>query len=150
MWGSFDNLRVCACLLGDLPQDTDEVIQGLAGFCFGWLDHEGFVDDQGEVDGWRVHAEVEDTLGDVERCDTIFVLLALCRSNKLMLADQRVRDLIVRFQLVFEVVRIENGALRNMQQAIWAIGANISIGTYQYAEVALVGANLADGLRPCI
>src|SRR6266568_588201 len=146
MWGSCDNLRVCACLLGDLPQDTDEVIQGFAGFCFGWLYHEGLVYDQGEVDGWRVHAKVEDALGDVECRDTIFVLLALCRSNELMLTDQRIRDLIVRFQLVFEVVRVENGALRNMQKPIGAIGANVCIGTHQYAKVAIIGADFANRL----
>src|SRR6266700_5402782 len=146
MWGSFDNLRVCACLLGDLPQDTDEVIQGFAGFCFGWLYHEGLVYDQGEVDGWRVHAKVEDALGDVECRDTIFVLLAFRRSNELMLADQRIRDLIVRFQLVFEVVRVENGALRNMQKPIGAIGANVCIGTHQYAKVAIIGADFANRL----
>src|SRR6266487_4241428 len=150
MWGSLDDLRVCACLLGDLPQDTDKVIQGLASLCFGWLDHQRLVDDQGEVDGWSVHAKVEDALGDVERCDTIFVLLALCRSNELMLADQRIRDLIVRFQLVFEVVRVENGALRNMQKPIGAIGANVCIGTHQHAEVAIVGADFTNRLRSLI
>ena len=95
MRGGFDNLRICACLFGDLAHNADEVIQRFASFCFSWLDHEGFVHDQGEVDGWRIHAEVEDTLGDVECCDTIFVLLVLCRSNKLMLADLWIRNLIV-------------------------------------------------------
>src|SRR5207237_9194233 len=98
--GMLANVWVCAWRLGDLPQDTVEVIQGFAGFCFGWVYHEGLVYDQGEVDAWRVHAKVEDALGDVECRDTIFVLLALRRSNELMLADQRIRDLIVRFQLV--------------------------------------------------
>ncbi len=108
------NAWVCARLFGDLPHNTDEVIQRFAGFRFSRLNHEGLVHDQGEIDGWCIHAEVEDTLGDVERRDTIFILLVLCRSNKLMLADQRIGDLIVRFQLVFEVVRVEDGALRYM------------------------------------
>src|SRR5712691_3988375 len=125
MWGGLDNLRVRACLLGDLPHDADEVIQGLTGLRFGWLDHERLVNDQGEVDGWRVHAKVEDTFGDVERCNTIFFLLMFCCSNELVLADLWIWDLIVRFQLVLEVVRIENGALRNVQQSIRAIRANV-------------------------
>src|SRR6266487_266035 len=150
MRGGFDNLWVCARLFGDLTHHTYEVIQRFASFRFSRLDHEGFVHDQGKVDGWCVHAKVEDTLGDVKRCDTIFVLLALCGSNELMLADQRIRDLIVRFQLVFEVVRVENGALRNMQKPIGAIGANVCIGTHQHAKVAIIGADFANRLRSLI
>src|SRR6516164_6481231 len=91
----FDNFRICASLFGNLPHNADEVIQRFASLRLRWLNHEGLVHDQGEVDGWRHHAEVEDTLGDVERRDTIFVLLAFYRSNELMLADVWIGDLIV-------------------------------------------------------
>src|SRR6266516_2925455 len=136
-----DDFGVRARLLGDLSHDTDEVIQSLASLSFGWLDHQRLVYDQWEVDGWRIHAKVKDTLGDVKCCDTIFFLLAFSRGNELVLADLRIGDLIIGCQLVFEVVRIENSALCNVQPAIRTIGANIRKGTHQHPEVALVSAN---------
>src|SRR5436309_835222 len=95
MWGGFDNLGIGACLFGNLAHNTDEVIQRFASFRFRWLDHEGLVHDQWKVDGWRIHTEVEDTLGDVERCDTIFFFLMFGGGNELMLAHLWICDLII-------------------------------------------------------
>ncbi len=100
--------------------------------------------DQREVDGRGVHAKVEDALGNIERRDTIFLLLAFSRGNELVLAGLRIGDFVIGGQPVLEVVRIQNGALRNMQQAIGAIGANVGVCAYQHTEVAFIGANLAD------
>src|SRR5438105_14703637 len=51
-----DDFGIGAGFLGDLAHDADEVVEGLAGLGFGWLDHHGFVYDEGEVDGRGVHA----------------------------------------------------------------------------------------------
>src|SRR2546429_565366 len=51
---------------------------------------------------------------------------------------------------MLEVVGIENGALGNMAQTIGPIGANVGVGAHQDAEVAFVGAYLANRLRTCI
>src|SRR6266571_1865088 len=147
MWRSLHDLRVRARLLGDLSHYTDEVVQRLAGLRLGWLDHQRLVYNQWEVDGWRVHAKVEDTLGNIERCNAALFLLAFCRGDELVLAHLRIGDLIVRCQLVFQIVRVEDGALRNMEQPVRAIGADIRVCAHQYAKITLVGAYLADGLR---
>src|SRR5258708_14049831 len=139
-----DDLGVRACLLGNLVHYTHEVIQRLASLRLGWLDHQRLMYDQREVDGWRVHAKVEDTLGNVERRDTILLLLAFSRGNELMLAHLRIGDLVVGRQLVSEVVRIQNGTLRNMQQTIGSIGTNVGVRAHHYTEVALIGTHFAD------
>src|SRR5690348_3344628 len=92
----FNYLGVGTCFFGNLSHHADEVIECFIGLCFGWFYHEGFVYDQWEVDGWRVHAEVEDTLGNVEGCDSMLILLALRRCNELMLADLWKGNFIVR------------------------------------------------------
>lgn len=89
------DLRVRAGFLGDLAHHGDEVVEGFAGLGFGWLDHHGFVDDEGEVDGGRVHAEVEQALGDVERGHVVFFLLAFRRCYELVLAGLWVGDFVV-------------------------------------------------------
>ncbi len=108
----FDDLRVRARLLGDLVHDGDEVVQRLAGLRLGWLDHHRLVHDQGEVDGGRVHAEIEQAFGDIQGRDATLVLLALRRGDKLVLAGLRVGDLIIGRQFVLEIVRVEDGTLR--------------------------------------
>src|SRR5947209_16912109 len=140
-----DDFRVGTGFLGNLAHDADEVVESFAGLGFGWLDHHGFVYDEGEVDGRGVHAKIEDTLGDVERGHTPLFLLAFGCCHKLVLAYLRKGYVIVRCQLVFEVVSVEDGALRDVQQAIGAVGANVGVGSHEYAKVALVSAHLANG-----
>ena len=48
---------------------ADERIKRLAGLRLRRLDHQRLVDEQREVDGRRVHPEVEQALGDVGRLD---------------------------------------------------------------------------------
>src|SRR5258708_28768036 len=126
-----DDLGVRACLLGNLVHYAHEVSERLAGLRRGWLDHQRLMDDQREVDGWRVHAKVEDTLGNVKRRDTILLLLAFSRGNELMLAHLRIGDLVVGRQLVSEVVRIQNGTLRNMQKTIGSMGTQGRVAVHQ-------------------
>src|SRR6266581_7835748 len=145
--GGLDDVGVRARLLSNLPHDTDEIVQRLAGLGFRWLDHQRLVYNQREVNGRRVHAKIEYTLGDIKCCNAALFLLALCRSNELVLAYLWIGDLIVRGQFMLEIVCIEDGALCNVEQTIGTIGADVGVCAHQYTEVALVSAYLADGLR---
>src|SRR5436309_5655763 len=146
MGSSLDDFGIGARLLGNLLHDADEVIESFAGLRFGRLDHQGLVHNQREVDGWRVHTKIEQALGDIQRGDAALFFLTSGRGDELVLARLRIGDIIVRRQFVLEVVRVEDGALGYMQQAVGAIGANVGVGAYKHAEVSLVGAYLADGL----
>src|SRR5712692_1807399 len=67
MGRGLDNLRIRARFFSDLLHHAHEVVQRLTRLRLCWLDHHRLVYDQRDVDGWRVHAKVEDALGDVER-----------------------------------------------------------------------------------
>ena len=53
----------------DLGDDLGEMVQRLLGLGLGRLDQQRLVDDQREVHGRRMHAVVEQPLGEVERPD---------------------------------------------------------------------------------
>src|SRR5450759_3503022 len=107
-----DDLGICARLLCNLLHDTDEVVQRFARLRLRWLNHHGLVYDQWKVDGWRVHAKVEQAFGDIQRCNSALFFLTFSRSDELVLADLRIGDIIILRQFVFEVVRVEDGTLR--------------------------------------
>src|SRR5450755_4084000 len=48
---------------------------------------------------------------------------------------------------MLEVVRVENGTLRHMQQTIRTIAADVSVGAYQHTEVTLIRTHFPNGLR---
>src|SRR5947209_15900798 len=96
MRSCFDDLWMSAGLFSDLSHNAHEVVEGLACLRFGWLDHHGFVYDEREVDGWGVHAKVEDTLGDVQCCYTVLFSIVFRRRHKFVLARLWVSDLIIR------------------------------------------------------
>src|SRR5438067_11910260 len=116
MWGRLDDLWMSADLFRDLPHDAHEVVEGFAGLGLGWLDHHGFVYDEREVDGWGVHAKVEDALGDVQCRYAVLFSMVFCCCHKFVLACLWVSDLIIRCQLVFEIIGVENCTLGNMTQ----------------------------------
>ena len=53
-------------------QDAAKRVEGFAALAFGGLDHEGFGDDEGEVDGGGVDVVVEQPLGDIHGADAAF------------------------------------------------------------------------------
>ncbi len=95
MWCHFNYFGIRARLLRDLVHHAHKVVQGLARFRFGWLDHHCFVNNEWKVDGWRVHAKVEDTLGYVEGRHTELFFLSFSGGNEFMLAHLWESDLVV-------------------------------------------------------
>ena len=63
------DLGILAGLAQDLRDDLGEPVERLLRLGLGRLDQQRLVDDQREVDGRRVDAEVEQPLGEVERLD---------------------------------------------------------------------------------
>ena len=63
---SLENHRILGSLCGNLPHHLDERIDGLLGLRLRRLDHYGLMEEQREVDGRCVEAEVEKPLGNIE------------------------------------------------------------------------------------
>src|SRR5580692_2357562 len=60
------DLGIGGGLAEDLGDGVGEGVEGLLGLGLGGLDHESLLDEQGEVDGGGMEAEVEQALGEVE------------------------------------------------------------------------------------
>src|SRR5262245_61029883 len=62
-------LQECRVLLDDLQQHIRERVERLLALRLGRLHHQGLGNDQREVHGWRVEAEVQESLRDVHGAD---------------------------------------------------------------------------------
>jgi len=103
------DLRIRPGFLGDLAHHAYEVVERLARLRFRWLDHHGLVDDQGEVDRWRVHTEVEQALGDVERAHPMPSFLSPAREHELVHAGAIVGEVEGVAEQRLEIVGIQDG-----------------------------------------
>ena len=73
-----DNLRVFFNVPRDLAHGVYELIQRFFAFGLGRLDHQSLRDDEREVDGRRMVAEVHQALRDIQRFNAMRLLLTLC------------------------------------------------------------------------
>ena len=73
----------------------------------GGLDHERLLDDEREVDGGCVHAEIEQALGDVEGLHAVLAQ-APAREHELVHAVRFVREVVARHQAPHQVVGVQD------------------------------------------
>src|SRR3954452_20109650 len=130
MWCCLDDFWVGASLFSNVSHYTHKAVERLAGLGFGWLDHHCLMHNEWEVDSGRVHAKVEQTLGDIQGRHIRFFLLTLCRCYEFVLTGLRIGNLVVRRQLVLEIVGFEYCALSYITQTLVSIRAKVDIGTY--------------------
>ena len=70
MGSGLHHLRIGLRLLGNLTHHGDETVERLLRLVLRRLDHQRLVEEQGEVDGGRMIAVVEQTLRHIHRSDS--------------------------------------------------------------------------------
>jgi murein tripeptide amidase MpaA len=142
--GGLDVVGVVLRLVGDLAHGGDEEVERFDALRLGRLDHQRFVDDQREVGRRRMHAEVEQALGDVERAHAGRGLLAAGGEHELVHAGSVVGDDVTVPQVRQQVVRRQHRVLADPAQPLGAVHADVAVGAHVHAEVAEERMYLAD------
>ena len=142
-------------VLGGLGEDRGdrlgEGVERLLGLGLGRLDHQRLVDQQREVDGRRVEAEVQQPLGEVERLDLQRPLHRAAGEDELVHAELAVgeRQMLGDAQLPQpreQVVGVQHGGLGGVAQPVGAERADVGVGAHEAAVVAVEAAQPADRL----
>ena len=127
----FDHLRMRFCLIGNLVHHLNKGIEGGLTFRFGRFNHERLMEQQGEVDGGRMVAIVQQAFGHIERGHFgAFVL------DKLMLAQPLDGQFVSVFESFFDIVGIEHRERPDFAQLVTAHREQIGISAHQYRVIA--------------
>ena len=153
--GGARDLGILARLAQDRGDRLGEGVERLARLGLGRLDHQRLLDEQREVHRRRVIAEVEQPLGEVERLDLELALhrrrrrarTRACRARRRPAAGTRRRRLP---QPREQVVGVQHGGLGGVAQAVGAERADVGVGAYEAAVVALEAAQAADRARAAV
>ena len=141
--------RVLFHLAGNLLHRVDEEVQFFFGLAFGGLDHERSRNDEREGDSVGVEAVIDEALGDIAGLDAAY-LLALVAEDDLVHRGRLIWQLVMAFELLADVVRVEHSIFRGLAQAVGAVGEDVSQRADKHAEVAVKHANAADRVRPIV
>src|SRR6266545_1144487 len=95
--------------LGDLTHYGAEIIERRLRFALRRLDHDGFLDDQREVDGRWMNREIDQSLGNIQRAHPGRLFLAPTRKHELVHARAVVGLVIEVFEQRAQIVRVEHG-----------------------------------------
>ena len=130
--------------------DVDEGVQRLLALGLRGLDHQGLVEEEGEVDRRGMEAEVEQALGDVERGGTLLALAGAVVDepveDELVLADAGDGQFVGVAQQLLDVVGVECSDGAYLAHVLTADGEQPGVGAQDDAEVAHVGANATSRL----
>ena len=146
-------LGVALGLGEDLLDRLGEGVEALLGLGLGRLDHQRLLDQQREVDGRRVEAEVEQALGEVEGGEAELPLHRLAGEDELVHAvavegDRQALAGAALGEAGLEVVGVQHRGLRGLGEAVGAEAEDVGVGADEDAEVALEAAQAADRLGP--
>ena len=110
------------------------------------------VDGQREVDGRRVEAEVEQSLGEVHGrlLESLVVFQLFGRGDEFVHAAIAVRHRQEVLHAAEQVVGVEHGVFRHVPQSVGAVRADVAVGADQHAHVAEEGAHATDRLRAVV
>ena len=104
------------------------------------------MDDEGEVHGGGMDAEVQQPLGHVHGGDAGVVGQALEGHDELVHAQAWVGHVIPVGQLLHQVVGVEHRPGGSLGDALLAQGEEVGQGLHHHQEVAVEAAHLAHGL----
>jgi hypothetical protein len=145
-------------ILGGLVEDrrdrVDERVERLAGLRLGRLDEQRLVDDEREVHRRRVHAVVEQALGEVQRADAELLLHRRPGEDELVHAAlpegerQAVADALAQPRK--QVVGVEHRHLADVLQPLGAERADVRVRAHEDAVIALETAELPDRFRAIV
>ncbi len=145
------DLGVLGGLFEDCRDRLREGVERLLRLGLGGLHHQRLVDEQREVDGGRVEAEVEQPLGEVERLDLQGALHRPARQHELVHAQLAVGhgQLLGDAELAQpreQVVGVQHRRLGRIAQTVGAERADVGVGAHEAAVVAVEAAQAPDRL----
>ena len=79
-----------------------------------------------------------------------FFACQLVAEDHLVHARRLVRQVVVRLQLLADVIGVEHGVFGGLPQAVGTVGHDVGQRAHQHAEVAVEHAHPADGLRAVV
>ena len=124
------------------PQHLRRLVQDLGSLGLRGLQHQGLMDDQGEVHGGRMNALVNQGLGHVQGGDAGLLLQAAEIQHELVHTDAVIGRLEGAPELLLQVVGIEHGVLRRLGDALAAQGQQVRQRPDHHQEVAHEAADL--------
>src|SRR5262245_20435309 len=86
---------------------------------------------------------IQETLGDVESADSVFVLVPI-RKNAFVHARLAIGDLIALFQILANIVRVEERHPARFLKAFSSKRDNVSVGADQDTEITKEGTHPSD------
>ena len=111
MRSTLQDSRILSSFSSDLPHDVDECVYSLLRLCLSRLDHDSLMEQEREVDGRCMEAEVEKSLGYIQ-CSCAMSVFCLGSSvidkaveYELVFADAWNRMLVAILQSLLDVVR---------------------------------------------
>ena len=149
------DLRVALGLGEDLLDRVRQRVEALLGLRLSGLEHQRLVDQQREVDGRRVKAEVEQPLGDVQGLHPQLALRRpRPRGRTRACSGGRRRPAGTRPpappQARQQVVGVQDRCLRGLREAVAAEAPDVGVGADEHAEVAREPAQPADRFRALV
>ena len=135
--------------VGQIPEAQEHVadlVHGLLALGLRGLDHQGLVDDEGEVHRGRVDAVVQKALGHVHGGTAGGVLQILEAHDELVHAGAGVGHGVLLAQALHHVVGVEHRVLGRLGDALPAQGEHVREGLHHHGEVAIEVLYPADGV----
>ena len=136
------DIGILYCLGCNLLHHSDEFIKRLLALRFSGLNHDALMEQQGEVYCRCMIAVIEQTLGNVECCDSRR-LVGKAVEHEFVLANALNRQIILIFQRLLHIVGIEHSKRTYHLHILTTESEDIGIGTQQHAKVAKEVRNIA-------
>ena len=108
VWSALHQFGIGLSLLGNLSHHGNKAIQRFLRLVLRRLNHQALVEQQGEVDGWRMIAVIEQSLSHIHRGNTRrFILQSI--EHKLMTTDGVDRQFVHILERLLDIVGIQGG-----------------------------------------
>ena len=148
MRGFFYDLRVFSSLGEDSPHRFGKPVKGIDILSFGRLDHQGFGDDQREIDRRRMETEIEQPFGYIGRPDSCrFLPVGPFKYEFVHTGNSSVWKFISFSKKGSKIIRIDYSHFRNIGETIGAEHPDIGISPDEDTEIAEKGMYPSDRER---
>ena len=131
--------------LEELAVNVADLVHRLLALGLAGLDHERLVDDEREVHRGRVQAEVEHSLGKVERGNARLLVQVDQRHDELVHTDLVIRHGEGILEPDAHIVRVQHGVHRRLADAGLAEREHVGQRAHDDVEVAVEHLHAADG-----
>ena len=130
---TFDEFRG---FTADGAKSGGERVERLQRFGFRGLDHQGFFNDEREIDRRCVEAVVEQAFGDVHRGHAGLLLDSAGTGDEFVHAAVAVRNFQEILDLAEQIIGVQHGVLGSLSQALATERADVEVAAQKNADVA--------------